>query len=60
MYVFPQITLSPKVVAAAKEAGLAPDAFYCLQLLEEKGIVVVPVCRCVLACPVHPPRHPNE
>lgn len=43
MYVFPQITLPEKVVAAAKEAGLAPDAFYCLQLLEEKGIVVVPV-----------------
>ena len=27
---------------AAKEAGKAPDFFYCKQLLEETGIVTVP------------------
>lgn len=29
-------------MAAAKEAGQAADAFYCMQLLEATGIVVVP------------------
>jgi hypothetical protein len=29
-------------VEAAKAAGKAPDTFYCLQLLEETGISVVP------------------
>jgi hypothetical protein len=42
MYLFPQITLSDKAKAAAKEAGKAPDAFYCLQLLEKTGICVIP------------------
>jgi alanine transaminase len=42
MYAFPQIKLPPKAVAAAKDAGVAPDAFYCLRLLEEAGICVVP------------------
>ena len=27
---------------AAKETGKAPDFFYCMQLLEETGIVTVP------------------
>ncbi|KAK1948044.1 Alanine aminotransferase 2 [Phytophthora citrophthora] len=42
MYTFPSITIPPKAVEAAKEAGLAPDAFYCMQMLDETGIVVVP------------------
>ncbi|RLN69799.1 hypothetical protein BBJ28_00007687 [Nothophytophthora sp. Chile5] len=42
MYTFPQITLSPKAVKAAETAGLAPDAFYCMQMLDQTGIVVVP------------------
>ncbi|KAF1795322.1 Pyridoxal phosphate-dependent transferase [Phytophthora cactorum] len=29
-------------VEAAKEAGMAPDAFYCTQMLDDTGIVVVP------------------
>ena len=29
-------------VQAAKKAGKAPDFFYCMQLLEETGIVTVP------------------
>jgi len=42
LYAFPQITLSPKAVAAAKAAGKAPDVFYCLALLDATGICVVP------------------
>ena len=42
MYLFPQIRLPDKAVAAAKEANKEADAFYCLQLLEKTGICVVP------------------
>lgn len=42
MYAFPRLHLPPKAIAAAKAAGKAPDAFYCLELLEETGIVTVP------------------
>ncbi|VDL32851.1 unnamed protein product [Hymenolepis diminuta] len=42
MYAFPQIRLPPKAIAAAKEKGVEPDFFYCLNLLEEKGICFVP------------------
>ena len=42
LYVFPQITLPAKAVEAAEAAGKAPDAFYCLELLDATGIVVVP------------------
>ncbi|EEY66057.1 alanine aminotransferase 2 [Phytophthora infestans T30-4] len=42
MYTFPNLTLPPKAVEAAKEAGMAPDAFYCTQMLDDTGIVVVP------------------
>lgn len=42
MYTFPQITLPAKAIAAAKEKGLAPDAFYCTEMLDQTGIVVVP------------------
>ncbi|KAL3673308.1 hypothetical protein V7S43_001025 [Phytophthora oleae] len=42
MYTFPSITIPPKAVDAAKAAGLAPDAFYCMQMLDDTGIVVVP------------------
>ncbi|RAW42615.1 Alanine aminotransferase 2 [Phytophthora cactorum] len=42
LYTFPNVTLPPKAVEAAKEAGMAPDAFYCMQMLDETGIVVVP------------------
>lgn len=42
MYAFPQITLPEKHVAEAKAAGMAPDALYCMKLLESTGIVVVP------------------
>lgn len=42
MYSFPQLHLPAKAIAAAKAAGKTPDTFYCLQLLEETGIVTVP------------------
>jgi len=42
MYAFPQITLPPKAIAAAEDAGKVPDTFYALALLEQTGIVVVP------------------
>jgi len=42
MYAFPTITLPFRAVKDALNAGFAPDAFYCMQLLESTGIVVVP------------------
>ena len=42
MYAFPQLRLPQKAIDAAKERGVAPDAMYCLDLLEQTGIVVVP------------------
>jgi hypothetical protein len=42
MYAFPNLHLPPAALAAAEAAGRAPDAFYCLKLLEATGIVCVP------------------
>jgi aspartate/methionine/tyrosine aminotransferase len=42
LYLFPQITLPHKAIAAAKEANKQPDVFYCLELLAATGIVCVP------------------
>nr|CAH8873608.1 unnamed protein product [Trichobilharzia regenti] len=42
MYAFPRIHIPPAAIQEAKRKGQAPDFFYCLQLLEEKGICVVP------------------
>ena len=42
MYAFPNIVIPENAVAAAKEKGMAPDAFYCLELLENAGICCVP------------------
>ena len=42
MYAFPQITLSEKAIAAAREASMEPDEFYCMSLLQHRGICVVP------------------
>ncbi|KAF9104121.1 hypothetical protein BGX29_002399 [Mortierella sp. GBA35] len=41
MYLFPQIRLSKKAIAAAAEAGKAPDQFYCMALLEATGVCMV-------------------
>ncbi|XP_040442848.1 alanine aminotransferase 1 [Falco naumanni] len=42
MYSFPRIELPPRALAAAKAQGQAPDMFFCMKLLEETGICVVP------------------
>ena len=42
MYAFPTIKLPPKAIAAAKAANMAPDAFYCMAMLEATGVVTVP------------------
>ncbi|XP_016072060.1 PREDICTED: alanine aminotransferase 1 [Miniopterus natalensis] len=42
MYSFPRIQLPPRAIQRAQELGLAPDMFFCLSLLEETGICVVP------------------
>uniref|UniRef100_A0A8C7Z728 alanine transaminase n=1 Tax=Oryzias sinensis TaxID=183150 RepID=A0A8C7Z728_9TELE len=42
MYTFPRITLPQKAIAKAQEEGQAPDMLYCMKLLEEEGICLVP------------------
>uniref|UniRef100_A0A1A8FNR2 alanine transaminase n=1 Tax=Nothobranchius korthausae TaxID=1143690 RepID=A0A1A8FNR2_9TELE len=42
MYTFPCISLPQKAIDKAKEEGLIPDMFYCMKLLEEEGICLVP------------------
>ncbi|XP_062424447.1 alanine aminotransferase 1 [Rhea pennata] len=42
MYSFPRIELPPRAVQEAKAQGQAPDMFFCMRLLEETGICVVP------------------
>ncbi|KAG8437342.1 hypothetical protein GDO86_008152 [Hymenochirus boettgeri] len=42
MYAFPRIFLPEKAIEKAKEHQMAPDLFYCMKLLEETGICVVP------------------
>ena len=42
MYAFPKLELPKKAIEAAQEQGMVPDAFWCLQLLEKTGILVVP------------------
>ena len=42
MYSFPRLQLPPKAIAAAEQAGVAPDVFYCLALLDATGISSTP------------------
>lgn len=42
MYAFPRIHLPQKAIEKAKSLGQEPDFFYCLQMLEETGLCVVP------------------
>ncbi|KAI1888864.1 hypothetical protein AGOR_G00173160 [Albula goreensis] len=42
MYSFPRINIPERAVKEAKEKGQAPDMFYCMKLLEETGICLVP------------------
>lgn len=42
MYAFPQVSIPPKAIEAAKKANQAPDVFYAFQLLENTGICIIP------------------
>ncbi|XP_038616539.1 alanine aminotransferase 1 isoform X1 [Tachyglossus aculeatus] len=42
MYSFPRISLPARALERAQELGQAPDMFFCMRLLEETGICVVP------------------
>ncbi|XP_036604831.1 alanine aminotransferase 2 [Trichosurus vulpecula] len=42
MYAFPRIFIPTKAIETAKAHKMAPDMFYCMKLLEETGICVVP------------------
>ncbi|KAM9789163.1 alanine aminotransferase 2-like [Neosynchiropus ocellatus] len=42
MYSFPRITIPEKAVREAEEKGQQPDMFYCMRMLEETGICLVP------------------
>eukprot|EP01038_Epipyxis_sp_PR26KG_P006245 gene6245-8603_t len=42
MYAFPTISLPAKAIATAERKGIAADLMYCLELLENTGITVVP------------------
>ncbi|XP_039755657.1 alanine aminotransferase 1-like [Pararge aegeria] len=42
MFAFPRIEIPERAQVVAAEAGLQPDEFYCLRLLEETGVCVVP------------------
>lgn len=42
MYSFPSVFLTESAIKAAKAKGIAPDVLYCVEALEETGIVVVP------------------
>ncbi|XP_048886834.1 alanine aminotransferase 2 [Brienomyrus brachyistius] len=42
MYAFPRIFIPPQAVEEAKVLGMPPDMMYCLRLLEDTGICIVP------------------
>ena len=42
LYLFPRIELPIRAIAKAREAGVSPDEFYALRLLDATGLVVVP------------------
>jgi len=42
LYLFPRISLPPRAVSTARAAGVAPDEFYAMRLLDATGLVVVP------------------
>ncbi|XP_032388464.1 alanine aminotransferase 2-like isoform X2 [Etheostoma spectabile] len=42
MYSFPRITIPEKAVQEAMDKGQEPDMFYCMKMLEETGICLVP------------------
>ena len=41
MYAFPRIHLSEAAIKAAAAKGMAPDAMYCMEALEQTGLILV-------------------
>jgi len=42
MYAFPQVHFSPVAIAKAEEVGVPVDFMYCLDMVNETGIMTVP------------------
>lgn len=42
VFAFPRLFLPPKAIQTAKKIGMQPDTFYCLRLLEEAGVFILP------------------
>lgn len=42
MYVFPQVFFSKKAIEVAEAENMEVDLFYCLNVLENTGLVIVP------------------
>jgi alanine transaminase len=42
MYLYPKITLPRKAIGKAEELGKYGDEYYCMKLLEETGVCIVP------------------
>lgn len=42
MYAMPRLHLSQSAIEAAKKKGVQPDFLYCMDLVEETGIMTVP------------------
>ena len=42
MYGFPRVEFSDKAIAGAAEKGMPADSLYCLNMVEETGIMTVP------------------
>lgn len=42
MYAFPRIHLTKSAIEEAKKQGVAPDFLYCMELVNETGIMTVP------------------
>jgi aspartate/methionine/tyrosine aminotransferase len=42
MYAFPRVTLPKKYINHAKKLGKTPDTLYCIEVLKELGVIMVP------------------
>ncbi|KAF1740221.1 hypothetical protein MXB_1930 [Myxobolus squamalis] len=42
LYAFPRLNLTNSFIKHAKDLGMQPDEYNCFQLLEEKGVCVLP------------------
>ena len=42
MYAFPSIKMSPKAIEMAENLNITPDFMYCMDMLNETGIMTVP------------------